>query len=231
MSVWTLRDTTYLGATRPHYFADLGSGIIATVTSDPETGGNIIWHVANGLGGFLASNTADSVESAQRAAEAAAKPYTSKPGRKPLGVSPMNNTERNKYRIACLMARATAAVEATGLLVSLHRDLVVAGEQEWAGRAAAILRTTALTAVAEYTRRNADLFVTNGPRLPSADERTERKQRILSLADKVGELASVTDSPIRYGQFEEVLTDLHKAGFFPENSLVSAVAQGFFLSA
>ncbi len=180
---------------------------------------------------FLERDAADNLESAQLAAEAAAKPYTSKRGRRASSfITPMSNTERNRHRIARLMARETAAEETAQSLVMLHRDLVADGLQEWAGRVATILRRTALTAVADYTRRNSDFFVTRGPRLLNTDERAERKQQILSLADKVSELAAVVDSSVRYVQFEVILTDLHKAGFFPDNSLVSAVAQGFFLA-
>jgi len=231
MTEWTLRHGTYVDDDRPHYFANLGSGIFGTVAFDRETGGNIIWHVTGPLGGYLERGTGDTVIAAQRAAEEAAKPYTSKPGRRALSFNtPMTNTERNKHRIARLMAKETAADETTQSLVTLHRDLIAARESQWATRVATILRHTALTAVADYTRRNADFFVTHGPKLPTPAERAERKQRILALANKVGELATIADRPVNYRQFEEVLTDLHSAGFFPENSLVSDVAQGFFLS-
>jgi hypothetical protein len=232
MALWAFRENGGLGGDQPHYFADLGSGVAAVVGFDPETRGNIIWHLVGPGGMFLQRDAADTLESAQLAAEEAAKPYTSKRGRRASSfVTPMSNTERNKHRIARLMARETAADETTQSLVTLHRDLVANGQQEWARRVATILRRTVLTAVADYTRRNSDFFVTRGPRLLSADERAERKQQILSLADKISGLAVVVDSSVRYVQFEVILTDLHKAGFFPENSLVSAVAQGFFLTA
>jgi hypothetical protein len=232
MADWAYREKDGLGRSQPHYYADLGSGVAAVVGFDPETRGNIVWHLVGPGGMFLEQGTANNLEAAQRAAEDAAKPYTSKRGRRAASfITPMSNTDRNKHRIARLMAKATAADEATQWLVTLHRDLVADGQQEWAGRVATILRRAALIAVADYTRRNSDFFVTHGPRLPTPDERAERKQRILSLADKVRELAAIIDGPVRYVQFEEVLTDLHKAGFFPENSLVSAVAQGFFLAA
>jgi hypothetical protein len=80
-------------------------------------------------------------------------------------------------------------------------------------------------------RRNANLFVIDGPQSVGADERAERERQIMALADKIDALADgVNDKSGKYGQFEEILADLHKNGSFPTNDLVSAVAQGYFLN-
>jgi hypothetical protein len=143
----------------------------------------------------------------------------------------MTSTDRNKHRLARLLAREAEAGTETQLLVELHRDLMAAGLREWAGRVAGILRSATISAVSEYTRRNADFFVTNGARLPSTAEREERKAWIVTLADKLTQLSDAAKSDaVEYGHFEAILRDLHKAGFFPDNELVSAVAQGFFLA-
>jgi hypothetical protein len=48
----------------------------------------------------------------------------------------------------------------------------------------------------------------------------------LLLADKLDELAGeAANNRASYTQFEDILTKLHAAGFFPEMSLISVVAQ------
>jgi len=143
----------------------------------------------------------------------------------------MTSTDRNKQRMARLLARHVEVEVETQLLVELHRDLGAAGELYWASRVAGILRTGALKAVAEYTRRNASLFAIHGPQSPGVDEGAERERQIVALADKIDALADgVGGKSGKYGQFEEILSDLHKKGSFPTNDFVSAVAQGYFLS-
>lgn len=235
--VWTFNKTTHLGAAQPHYAASLGGGrLVATVANDPQPGGPVLWHLTDlrpgGLGEMVATGDTETVETAMRAAEEAARTYLSKRGRKPLNGGPMTSTDRNKHRVARLLAREVEAEEATRLLVELHRDLAAAGRPEWARRVAGILRITALKAAAEYTRRNASFFVSKGPRLPSTEERAEREKQIVELAKKLDAVAEgAGDKSAGYGQFEEILGGLHKAGFFPDTALVSAVAQGYFLAA
>jgi hypothetical protein len=83
----------------------------------------------------------------------------------------------------------------------------------------------ALTAVAQYVRKHSTLFVVDGPRrLPSAESK-RRQQDIESFADKIDALAvSAGKGEASYLEFEELLHQLHTLGFFPEISLISAVA-------
>jgi hypothetical protein len=84
----------------------------------------------------------------------------------------------------------------------------------------------ALAAVADYTRRNSEFFVRNGPRLPTPAETAKRRQRIEALADQMNALAEgACDGVVEYRQFEMLLGRLHAEGFFPDNDLVSAVAK------
>jgi Homeodomain-like domain-containing protein len=84
----------------------------------------------------------------------------------------------------------------------------------------------ALQAVAKYTRENSSVFVRNGPRLLDPAETKRRRQAIESLADKISQLADrAAEGSAKYEQFEAILNDLHKLGFFPEMSLISAVAR------
>jgi len=84
----------------------------------------------------------------------------------------------------------------------------------------------ALAAVADYTRRNSEFFVRNGPRLLTPTETAKHRQRIEALADQIDALAEgARDGLVEYRQFETILGRLHAEGFFPEGNLVSAVAK------
>jgi len=89
-------------------------------------------------------------------------------------------------------------------------------------------RGAALKAVAAYVLQHSDAFATDGPRMLSPEQRQQQKQRIEAAAKKIGELAIPAErGEVNYGQFETLLGELHRLGFFPETSLVSAVAHIF----
>lgn len=237
MSEWRREFGTYLnGEEPPHYQRAFGDGRVATITYDPTTGGNITWHLdapRQGRGLVrVASGTAHSVEDAKALAEQAHSADVHRPGRRPLGAAALSSTERNKLRIARLQASERAEANRARFFVELHRELVATGQVGIALRIARILQSTAIGAVADYTRRNAGFFVTAGPHMPTVEEKAERKGRIIALADTLDELANeVVGRTVEYGRFEAILRDLHKEGFFPNDESVSAVAQGFFLAA
>lgn len=82
-----------------------------------------------------------------------------------------------------------------------------------------------LKAVAEYTRKNSSAF-SYGPRPLTPDQKSRRRQNIEALADKLDVLADEASSgKASYAQFENLLNKLNDLGFFPQLSLVSAVAQ------
>jgi len=82
-----------------------------------------------------------------------------------------------------------------------------------------------LRAIASYARTFSDISATKGPAPPSAEERSERRRRIEHLADRIDALASSEmNAEARYREFEKLLDELHEAGFFPEDQLVSALA-------
>jgi hypothetical protein len=65
-----------------------------------------------------------------------------------------------------------------------------------------------------------------GPRRLSPDQRARRQQNSEVLADKLDALADAASSGNgSYAQFENILNKLHALGFFPEISLISAVAK------
>jgi hypothetical protein len=74
-------------------------------------------------------------------------------GRPPIANRALTSTERNKRRIERLAAREIAEGAMRGGLEKLHGELTAAGVPDQASDLARILRTTALKAVAEYTRR------------------------------------------------------------------------------
>jgi len=89
-------------------------------------------------------------------------------------------------------------------------------------------RGAALKAVAAYVLQHSNAFATDGPRMLSPEQRQQQKQRIEAAAKKIGELAIPAErGEVNYGQFETLLGELHRLGFFPETSLVSAVAHIF----
>jgi hypothetical protein len=84
----------------------------------------------------------------------------------------------------------------------------------------------ALNAVGQHVRQHSSVFVVDGPRMLTPAQRTRRRQEIEALADKIDELATTAAAgKARYAEFEDILSKLHAAGFFPEMSLISAVAK------
>jgi hypothetical protein len=84
---------------------------------------------------------------------------------------------------------------------------------------------TALRAVAEYVQAHSSIFVRDGARLMSPEHVSKQKERIEAVGRRISELAAPAEQgTVTYDQFESLLGDLHKLGFFPETSLVSAVA-------
>lgn len=86
----------------------------------------------------------------------------------------------------------------------------------------------ALKAVAEYTQRHSALFVRDGPKLLSPEQTAKQQRRIEAVAKEISALAIPAEQgQATYEQFESLLGELHRLGFFPETSLVSAVAHAF----
>ena len=84
----------------------------------------------------------------------------------------------------------------------------------------------ALRALAKYTREQFHHFVSDDPAMLSPARTEQRHQLILKKAGAVEALAAeVGAGRASYAHFEEILRDLHRLGFFPETSLVSAVAR------
>lgn len=83
-----------------------------------------------------------------------------------------------------------------------------------------------LKAVAQYTRQHSSAFVTDGARRLSPDQRAGRQKKIEALADKLDELAdAAANGKASYVEFESILNKLNDLGFYPQLSLVSAVAK------
>jgi hypothetical protein len=96
------------------------------------------------------------------------------------------------------------------------------------GKAIARARTAlpALKKVADYTRQHSGVFVTDGPKSLTPTQKAKRQQEIEALADRIDELANeVAIGKGSYTQFEDILTKLHAAGFFPMMQDISAVAK------
>jgi transcriptional regulator with XRE-family HTH domain len=86
----------------------------------------------------------------------------------------------------------------------------------------------ALKAVADYVQRHSSLFARDGARLWSPEQAAKQQQRIETVAAKIAALVDpAAKGTATYDQFESLLGELHKLGFFPETSLVSAVARAF----
>ncbi len=84
----------------------------------------------------------------------------------------------------------------------------------------------ALRKVAEYTRKYSHMFVVDGPKLLTPTQKEKRQLEIEILADRIDELADgVAVGKGSYAQFEDILTKLHTAGFFPMMGDISAVAK------
>jgi transcriptional regulator with XRE-family HTH domain len=83
----------------------------------------------------------------------------------------------------------------------------------------------ALKAVADYTRKHSSIFVVDGPNLLDRAEKTRRKKKIETVADRIDELAAAaSEGRATYQEFESLLAELHAVGFYPEMSLISDVA-------
>lgn len=90
------------------------------------------------------------------------------------------------------------------------------------------VRAAALRAVADYVRRHSSLFVRQGPQIPTPTETQQQQQRIEMLAGKIDSLAhAAEEGAATYQQFEAFLRELHRESFFPDATLVSAVADAF----
>jgi hypothetical protein len=86
----------------------------------------------------------------------------------------------------------------------------------------------ALRAVAGYVQRHSDISVTSGPRVLSPAQAAQKKQRIEALGQRINSLATAAEQGLAgYRQFDVILGNLHKLGFFPETALVSDVARAF----
>jgi hypothetical protein len=84
----------------------------------------------------------------------------------------------------------------------------------------------ALADTAQYTRDRAEFFVRNGPKLETPVAISRHKQAIVEQADRLDQLAlAAAEGRAAYEQFNEILSDLHRLGFFPDVALVSAVAR------
>jgi|SRR5579859_653560 len=84
----------------------------------------------------------------------------------------------------------------------------------------------ALRAIASYTREHAHVFVRQGPAMLTPAATEQRREAISKQADAVDSLATeVEGGRGTYAQFEEVLREMQRLGFFPETALVSAVAR------
>jgi hypothetical protein len=83
-----------------------------------------------------------------------------------------------------------------------------------------------LKAVAEYTRQHSSAFAADGARRLSPDQKAGRQQKIEALADKLNELADAAAyRKASYVEFESILNKLNDLGFYPQLSLISAVAK------
>jgi hypothetical protein len=149
----------------------------------------------------------------------------SRRGRPPIGDRSLTSTDRSKRRFERLVAREVSESEMREGLAKLHDELVAAGVPDRAREVAHILQSTALKAVAEYTRRMSMYFVQNGPASFNQEEKSTHEQQIIDLANRIESLVLVEN--LSYEQFEEILRQLHARGFFPENSLVMDVAHAF----
>ena len=84
----------------------------------------------------------------------------------------------------------------------------------------------ALKRVADYTRQNSSSFVTDGPKSLTPTQKVKRQQEISTLADRIDELAGeAAVGKGSYTEFEDILTKLHAAGFFPQIDDISSVAK------
>lgn len=89
-------------------------------------------------------------------------------------------------------------------------------------------RTAALEAIANYVHGNSSTFARDGARLLTPQQKAQQKERIEAVGKQIGALADpALQGKVTYDQFESLLGELHKLGFFPETSAVAAVARAF----
>jgi hypothetical protein len=87
---------------------------------------------------------------------------------------------------------------------------------------------SALKDLAKYVKQNAELFVRDGPKMPSPQEAAKRKQKIEELGNQLEELAAaIPQGMVKYETVDAVLARLRALGFFPDNLLVSNLARAF----
>jgi hypothetical protein len=227
-----------LGDGSTHYEAELGPNWRLTVGKAVPKSSNrprsrVRWSIQGrnaATGGFIDIEGGDcsSVEDGQAAAEAAYHRLQPRRGRPPKGDRPTTSTERSKQRMDRLIATAVAAGKQELQLGELGQDLAAVDLRDWAERLTEIKRVSALTAAAEYVRRNSAFFVAAGSGTPTPEEITRHRQRIEAPADKIDMLASrVGREPVEYREFEQLLDELRDAGFYLDTPLVSSVARAF----
>jgi len=83
----------------------------------------------------------------------------------------------------------------------------------------------AFEAVARWVIAHADKAAWDEPRMPNAEERQAKTERIQAIGRELQELARNTVAPLAYGDFESRVRALHELGFFPDGHLIFAVAQ------
>jgi hypothetical protein len=89
-------------------------------------------------------------------------------------------------------------------------------------------RADALKVVADYVRTHSSIFVRDAARLMTPEQTAKQKARIEAVATEIEALADpAKQGEVTYNQFESLLGELHKLGFFPETSAVAAVARAF----
>jgi len=87
----------------------------------------------------------------------------------------------------------------------------------------------ALRSVANSVKINSRLSARHGANMLSPEMAWSKQQKIVALGDKIGLLADdAVEGTLSYHKFESLLGELHKLGFFPDTSRVSAVARAFF---
>ena len=89
----------------------------------------------------------------------------------------------------------------------------------------------ALTALADYVRKNSSLFGTRGPAMLTPIARANHIKHIEEIAEKLDKLAEkARQGHADYQQFNAVLGELHAANFFPDRDLVTAAVKALILS-
>lgn len=91
-----------------------------------------------------------------------------------------------------------------------------------------VTRADALRLVATYARAYSAIFVRDGARGLTPAKVAAQQGHIESLATSFDRLADAAErEDVTYPQFEAILDQLHRAGFYPDDKLVAAVAFAF----